>query len=157
MRLSLLLSLCLLVVCGCAARRGEILGTSPLGYRDTAFIEIGEDEYFWIAPPVSGPHGVPPAQMQIPKSGLWVLEGWFIVESQCFTPKDRPDVHDPILPETEDQQPLYVVPVTATCSSAAPPRSENSSCRTRAQSLPVERLNAPNQAAPDTPGVYLPA
>lgn len=98
----------LLALCACAARRGEILGPSPLGYQDIAFIEVGDDDYFWIAPPVSGPRGVPPAQMQVPKAGVWVLEGWFIVESQCFTPKDRPEVMDPILPETQDQQPIYI-------------------------------------------------
>lgn len=104
----LLLLLSIVALAGCAARRGEILGASPLGYKDTAFIEVGDDEYFWIAPPVSGPHGVPPAQMQIPKTGLWVLEGWFIVESQCFMPRDRPLGQDPIIPETDDQQPLYI-------------------------------------------------
>lgn len=107
MRILLLLSL-FFTLCGCEARRGEILGPSPLGYHDTAFIEVGEDEYFWIAPPASGHHGVPPAQMQIPKAGLWVREGLFIVESQCFTPKDNPEVLDPILPETQDQQPITV-------------------------------------------------
>lgn len=104
----LLLSCLVLALGACAAERGEILGPDPLGYKDVAHIEVGHDEYFWIAPPVSGPHGVPPAQMQIPKDGLWVREGWFIVESQCFTPKDRPMGEDPILPEGDDQRPLYV-------------------------------------------------
>ena len=107
MRTLILLSF-VLALCGCEARRGEILGPDPLAYPDTAFVAVGDDEYFWIAPPASGRHGVPPAQMQIPKAGVWVREGWFIVESQCFTPKDRPQVLDPILPETQDQEPLYI-------------------------------------------------
>ena len=108
MRTATVLLLLLLALSVCASRRGEILGPSPLGYQDTAFIEVGHDEYFWIAPPASGRHGVPPAQMQVPKAGVWVREGWLIVESQCFTPKDRPEVMDPILPDTPDQQPVYV-------------------------------------------------
>lgn len=104
----LVLCLGLLALCGCEARRGEILGASPLGYPDTAFVEVGDDEYFWIAPPPSGRHGVAPAQMQVPKAGVWVLEGWFIVESQCFTPRDRPEVQDPILPETQDRDYIYI-------------------------------------------------
>jgi hypothetical protein len=93
---------------GCAIQRGEILGKSPLDYKDTAFISVSDDEYFWIAPPVSGPHGTPPAQMQIPKDGVWVREGWFIVEFQCFTPSDRPSGMDPILPESDDQKPVFI-------------------------------------------------
>ena len=107
MRAILLLSL-LLALGGCMARRGEILGPSPLDYKDIAFVEAGDDEYFWIAPPANGRHGVPPAQMQVPKGGVWVREGLFIVESQCFTPKDRPELLDPILPETQDQEPIYI-------------------------------------------------
>jgi len=107
MRIVLILPL-VLALTACAARRGEILGPSPLGYQDTAFVEVGDDEYFWIAPPPNGRHGVPPAQMQVPKAGVWVLEGWFTVESQCFTPKDRPLGTDPIIPETDDQQSLYI-------------------------------------------------
>ena len=46
---------------GCAMQRGEILGKSRLDYKDAAFISVGDDEYFWIAPPVSSRHGTPPA------------------------------------------------------------------------------------------------
>ena len=100
--------LLLFMLGGCAMQRGEILGRSPLDYKDTAFISVGDDEYFWIAPPVSSRHGTPPAQMQIPKEGVWVREGWFIVEFQCFTPADRPSGVDPILPESDDQKPVYI-------------------------------------------------
>jgi len=100
--------LLLLGLGGCVMQRGEILGKNPLAYKDIAFISVGDDEYFWIAPPVSGRHGTPPAEMQIPKDGVWVREGWFVVEFQCFSPSDRPSGVDPILPETDDQKPVYI-------------------------------------------------
>ena len=103
--LPLLAALCL---CGCTIQRGEILGASPLSYKDVAFLTPREDEYFWIAPPRDGPHGVQPVSMQVPPAGVWVREGWFDVEFQCFTPRDRPAVNDPILPETPDEQALYL-------------------------------------------------
>ena len=106
-RAALLLSMFSLLG-GCAAQRAEILGSSPLGYADTAYLTPNEDEYFWIAPPVSGPHGVQPVSMQLPKAGVWLREGWLMVEFQCFTPSDRPAVRDPILPETPDERPVYI-------------------------------------------------
>jgi len=92
----------------CAIQRAEILGPSPLSYDDASFLVPYGDEYFWIAPPASGPHGVAPAAMQLPKAGVWLREGWLLVEFQCFTPSDRPAVRDPILPETDDQKPVYI-------------------------------------------------
>lgn len=99
-----------LALAGCAAQRAEILGPASLGYPDAAFIHVPEDEYFWIAPPPSGPHGVQPAEIQIPKEGVWVREGWLVVEFQCYSPKDAPQVQTayPILPETEDEKTLFV-------------------------------------------------
>ena len=101
----LLLSLALW---GCAVQRAEILGSSPLSYSDTSFIVPYQDEYFWIAPLVVGRHSVAPAAMQLPKAGVWVREGWLMVEFQCFTPSDRPAVKDPILPESDDQKPVFI-------------------------------------------------
>lgn len=97
-----------LFLAACAIQRAEILGPSPLSYSDTSFIAPFEDEYFWIAPPAAGRHSVAPAAMQLPKAGVWVREGWLMVEFQCFTPSDRPEVKDPILPETDDQKPVYI-------------------------------------------------
>ena len=97
-----------LALCGCAIQRAEILGSSPLSYSDASFIIPHGDEYFWIAPPAAGPHSVTPASMQMPKAGVLVREGWLMVEFQCFTPSDRPAVKDPILPETDDQKPVYI-------------------------------------------------
>ena len=92
----------------CATPRAEILGPSPLDYHDTSFLVPHDDEYFWIAPPAVGRHGVAPAAMQLPKAGVWLREGWLMVEFQCFTPSDRPAVKDPILPESDDQKPVYI-------------------------------------------------
>jgi hypothetical protein len=93
---------------GCVIQRAEILGASPLAYKDVSFLTPREDEYFWIAPPATGPHGVQPVSMQLPPAGVWVREGWMMVEFQCFTPRDRPAVNDPILPETSDEKALYL-------------------------------------------------
>lgn len=94
---------------GCASQRGEVLGAASLNYPDAAFISVPEDEYFWIAPPPSGPHGVQPAETQIPKEGIWVREGWLKVEFQCYSPKDAPPNRSeyPILPETEDEMKVF--------------------------------------------------
>ena|ERR1700733_8149967 len=107
-RILLLPRFAALLLCGCVLQRGEILGASPLNYKDVSFLTPREDEYFWIAPPVSGPHGVQPVSMQVPAAGMWVREGWFVVEFQCFMPRDRPAVTDPILPETPDEKELYL-------------------------------------------------
>lgn len=92
---------------GCAIQRGEVLGKSALGYADASFVGVGEDEYFWISPPATR-HGPRPASMQIPAGGLWVREGWFVLEFQCFTPRERTAPNDPIIPETDDQKPVYL-------------------------------------------------
>jgi hypothetical protein len=97
-----------LMLGACAIQRAEILGPSPLSYTDTSLIVPYEDEYFWIAPPAAGPHTPAPAAMQLPKDGVWVREGWMMVEFQCFTPVDRPVVKDPIIPESEDQKPVFI-------------------------------------------------
>jgi hypothetical protein len=100
--------LLLLALSACTLQRAEILGPTPLSYGDAAFIVPHGDEYFWIAPPAAGPHSVLPASMQLPKSGVWVREGWLMVEFQCFTPSDRPVLNDPIIPETNDQKPVFI-------------------------------------------------
>ncbi|HLW74790.1 MAG TPA: hypothetical protein VKT74_06945 [Gammaproteobacteria bacterium] len=98
-----------MALAGCAAQRGEILGADPLGYTDTAFISVPEDEYFWISPPPAGRHDVQPAEVQILKDGLWVREGWFQVEFQCYSPRDATATTDhPILPETPDEKAVYI-------------------------------------------------
>jgi uncharacterized membrane protein YqaE (UPF0057 family) len=107
-RTLLLPLLAVLSFSGCTLQRGEILGSSPLDYQDVSFLTPRQDEYFWIAPPRLGPHDVQPVSMQLPPAGVWVREGWIMVEFQCFTPRDRPAVNDPILPETQDDKALYL-------------------------------------------------
>lgn len=97
-----------LALSGCAAQRAEILGPSPLSYNDTSFVVPYQDEYFWIAPPPAGRHSPAPAAIQLPKAGVWVREGWLMVEFQCFTPSEQPAVKDPILPESDDRKPVYI-------------------------------------------------
>jgi hypothetical protein len=97
-----------LLLSACVVQRAEILGASPLDYKDVSFLTAREDEYFWIAPPASSVHGVQPVSMQLPAAGVWVREGWMVVEFQCFTPRDRPAVNDPILPETQDQKSVFI-------------------------------------------------
>lgn len=104
----LLALLPLLLLAGCATQRAEILGPTALGYTDAAFLVPHEDEYFWIAPPRNGFHGTEPVAMQLPKAGVWVREGWLLVDFQCFTPSERPAVRDPILPETDDEKPVFI-------------------------------------------------
>ncbi len=89
-------------------QRSEILGADPLGYKDVSFLTPAPDEYFWIAPPVSGRHGVQPVSIQLSASGVWVREGWMVVDFQCFMPSDRPAVNDPILPETPDEKAVFI-------------------------------------------------
>jgi hypothetical protein len=97
-----------LALSACAIQRAEILGPTPLSYGDASFLAPLDDEYFWIAPLAAGRHTPAPAAMQLPKAGVWVREGWLMVEFQCFTPSDRPEVKDPILPETDDQKPVFI-------------------------------------------------
>ena len=99
-----------LALAACMPHRGEILGPSAAGYADAAFVSVPEDEYFWIAPPPAGRHSAAPAEQQIPKDGLWVRDGWYIVESQCYSPRDAPATRTayPILPETDDDKPVYI-------------------------------------------------
>jgi hypothetical protein len=108
--MSIASALLALLLSACAVTRGEILGSSAAGDADAAFVSVPEDEYFWIAPPPAGPHSPTPADRQIPKDGLWLRDGWYIVESQCYSPKDAPASRSayPILPETDDDKPVYI-------------------------------------------------
>ncbi|MFI4920889.1 MAG: hypothetical protein ACHQAZ_04525 [Gammaproteobacteria bacterium] len=111
--MSLRAALCcgLLLLAACAAERGDILDADPHDYTDASFLEVPDDEDFWLAPPPAGRHVVEPADQQVPKQGLWLKAGWFNVESQCFTPrKAQRQVSYPIFPEYADATPLYIQP-----------------------------------------------
>src|SRR5690348_16374449 len=109
LRLCLLLSL-LPVLAGCGARLGRILGTADPRSSDAAYVTVPPDEYFWLHPPAAGRHGTPPPEMQIPKQGLWVSDGWFVLELQCYSPKNlQPrDADHPMLDRVQDEQLVYL-------------------------------------------------
>lgn len=109
LRLCLLLTL-LPVLDGCGARLGRILGTTDPQSSDAAYVTVPPDEYFWLQPPVAGRHSAPLPEMQIPKQGLWVSEGWFVVELQCYSPKNvkLSDAEHPMLDRVQDEQMLYL-------------------------------------------------
>ena len=105
-----ILCLTLLALAGCATERGAILTADPGYYFDASFIEVPDDQYFWLAPPPAGSHAPDPVQLQVPKGGLWLKAGWMEVESQCYAPKKAPHQDYPIFPEFLDTVPVYVKP-----------------------------------------------
>ena len=101
----------LLLLAACAVERGDILQSDPHDYTDASFLEVPDDEYFWLAPPPAGRHDPDPAEQQVGKQGVWLKAGWLNVESQCFTPrKAQRQVAYPIFPEYADATPLYIQP-----------------------------------------------
>lgn len=101
----------LLMLASCATERGAILDGDPHDYTDASFLEVPDDEYFWLAPPPAGSHMAEPPEQQVPKQGIWLKAGWINVESQCFTPrKAKREVAYPIFPEYADASPLYIEP-----------------------------------------------
>lgn len=100
----------LLALAGCAAERGAILAADPRDYSDAAFLEVPDDEYFWLQPPPAGSHAATPGEQQVPKQGMWLKAGWINVESQCFRPRKAKQSDYPIFPEYADQSPVYVEP-----------------------------------------------
>ncbi len=105
-----LLLLLLPVLTGCGARLGRILGTADPQSPDAAYVTVPPDEYFWLQPPAAGRHSAPPPEMQIPKQGLWVSDGWFVLELQCYSPKNvkARDADHPMLDRVQDEQPVYL-------------------------------------------------
>lgn len=73
---------------GCVQERGDILSADPHDYSDASFLTVPDDEDFWLAP-LPKPHGAEPADVQVPKGGMWLKAGLILVESQCYTPKRR--------------------------------------------------------------------
>lgn len=100
------LSSCVLPLSGCVAERGAILSADPHDYSDAAFLEVPDDEYFWLQPPAPGGHGPPPAEQQVPKQGMWLKAGVMGVESQCFRPRKAKPSEYPIFPEYANLMPI---------------------------------------------------
>ena len=98
------------LLAGCAMERGAILPADPRDYSDAAFLEVPDDEYFWLQPPAAGPHTEPPPEEQVPKQGIWLKAGMIGVESQCFRPRKGKPSEYPIFPEYADLAPLDIQP-----------------------------------------------
>jgi hypothetical protein len=105
-----LLSAALLALAGCATEKGAILPGDPGYYFDASFIEVPDDQYFWLAAVPAGQHQPEPVQEQVPKTGMWVKAGWMNVESQCYAPKKAPHQDYPIFGNFLDAVPVYVKP-----------------------------------------------
>lgn len=99
-----------LALAGCATEKGAILTDDPGYYDDASFVEVPDDEYFWLAPVRGGEHGTEPVQVQVPKGGLWLKAGWMNVESQCYAPKKAVHQDYPVFGQFLDTVPFYVKP-----------------------------------------------
>lgn len=96
---------------GCASQPGAILAGPPADPADlpfTAFLTPADDEYFWITAEPHSNHELQPGETQVPKQGLWLQQGVFFLEFECFSPKKAPHVAYPILPEYGDMGTLYI-------------------------------------------------
>ena len=100
----------LLSLAGCMVERGDVLPSDPREYSDAAFLEVPDDEYFWLQPPSPGNHTPAPAEQQVPKQGLWLKAGVMGVESQCFRPRKAKPQDYPIFPEYADLAPIVIRP-----------------------------------------------
>jgi hypothetical protein len=67
---------------GCAG--GIILGDRAAGPSKAAFIEVQTDDQFKIRPMQSQ------ASQELKAPGIWVSDGWFVIEYTCFHPKNNP-------------------------------------------------------------------
>ena len=104
------LCFCALPLAGCVAERGAILSADPRDYSDAAFLEVPDDEYFWLQPPSPGGHALTPAEQQVPKQGIWLKAGVLGVESQCFRPRKAQPSEYPIFPEYAELAPIDLKP-----------------------------------------------
>ena len=111
MRTPIALISCVLLLTGCSIQeRGAILSADPRDYSDAAYLTVPDDEDFWLAP-LPTRHGVEPADVQVPKAGMWLKAGLIDVESQCYTPKKAPRRTDyPVFPEYADMVAVYIQP-----------------------------------------------
>lgn len=102
------------VVCalaGCASQPGLILTGPPTDPTDlpfTAFLKASDADYFWLSAPPQGSHVLEPSDTQVTKQGLWLQQGVFFLEFECYSPKKAPRVAYPILPEFGDTGTLNI-------------------------------------------------
>src|SRR5580765_7000268 len=72
----------LLALAGCAG--GTVLNDKPADSSTAAYIEVISGDQFWIRP---AQHS---GKQMFQSPGIWVSDGWFILEDWCFYPKNRP-------------------------------------------------------------------
>jgi hypothetical protein len=75
-----------LVLWGCAAP-GTVLQQPPVRPGDAAFLTVPERDHVWVIPSKNKNQ----REIAVTAEGLWVTEGWFTVEYQCYFPKHHPD------------------------------------------------------------------
>ncbi len=109
MRISLFLSLLagLGLLTACTPRYGHVLDTEPMDDSAAVFLTVPDEEYFWVVAMNPDPEAQRLPDTQVPKGGLWLSSGWYLIESMCFSPKDAPPAVDPILPEN-DLRPVHL-------------------------------------------------
>ena len=71
---------------GCSTP-GTILQLPPARPGDAAYLTVPEKDNVWVTPLKT--KNV--REMAITAEGLWVTQGWFTVEYQCYFPKHHPD------------------------------------------------------------------
>ena len=86
---------------GCAG--GAILAEKPADVSKVAHLEVlADDENFWIWPI----HGDIETEQRIKAPGVWVTDGWFMIEDQCFSPKNNKK--ELMISETDDYETIHV-------------------------------------------------
>ncbi|HEU5398492.1 MAG TPA: hypothetical protein VFV77_04370 [Gammaproteobacteria bacterium] len=101
----------ILALTGCASRPGAILPGPPTDPTDlpfTAFLKASGEDYFWLSTPPQSNHLLQPGETQVTKQGLWLHQGVFFLELECYSPKKAQHVAYPILPESGDMGTLYI-------------------------------------------------
>ena len=108
-RLPLLVAL--LGLSGCASQPGRILAGPPVDPADlpfSAFLKASDADYFWLSTPPTSSHVLEPSDTQVTKQGMWLRQGMFFLEFECYSPKKGPPVAYPILPESADETAIYI-------------------------------------------------
>ncbi|HET7175386.1 MAG TPA: hypothetical protein VFK21_05195 [Gammaproteobacteria bacterium] len=101
----------LLALAACASQPGLILAGPPADPTDlpfSAFLRASDADYFWLSTPPQSSHVLEPSDTQVTKQGLWLQQGVFYLEFECYSPKKAPQVAYPILPESADETTLYI-------------------------------------------------
>jgi hypothetical protein len=74
-----------LLLCACSTP-GTILQLPPAQPANAAYLTVPERDNVWVIPLKSKNS----REMPITPEGLWVTQGWFTLEFQCYFPKNHP-------------------------------------------------------------------